>query len=296
MNSFTNLSTYLLTNMSNLSTNLLTNLLANLLTNLLTKKSSFGVIKTSLLILILSIIAGCGGESKTTNSPNNQSNSNPSSANTTSASPAPILNSQKNSPSKSGSIAPTPTQWTSPQNSVLNSTPNSRTNSGLAEVKIDKLETYSHPNGLFSLEVPTGWTKQNVNKSNEIVVSWTNPAQNAQILVDIFEVEVEVTPTQAALGEALKELVTNSFGKQPKFTISNPEAQPDGTVRLKYSYEVVLDGQSIIIADNSLIEQKGNKVMVFSIALPQSQVAKLKTSMDKIIASRQINPDVKIAE
>jgi len=36
--------------------------------------------------------------------------------------------------------------------------------------------------------------------------------------------------------------------------------------------------------------------MVFSIALPQSQVAKLKTSMDKIIASRQINPDVKIAE
>ncbi len=288
MNSFTNLSTHLLTNA--------TNLLTKLSTNLLTKKSSFNVIKTSLLILIVGIITSCGGESKTTNNSNNQSNNNPSPTSTTSGSPAPILNSQNNSPSKSGSIAPTPNPWASPKNSVLNSTPNSKTNSGLTEVKIDKLETYSHPNGLFSLEVPTGWTKQNVNKSNEIVASWTNPSQNAQILVDIFEVEGEVTPTQAELGEALKELVTNSFGKQPKFTASNPEAQPDGTVRLEYSYEVVLNGQSIVIVDNSLIEQKGNKVMVFSIALPQSQVAKLKTSMDKIIASRQINPDIKIAE
>lgn len=284
MNSSTNLSAHLLTSRYNS--------LTNVLSNLQTKKLSFIIIKTSLLIIFVGIITGCGGESQNTSNSNNPSNNTSSSPNTTSASPAPILNSQNNSPSKSGSIAPSPTQGTNQQNSLLNSSPNL----GLAEVKIDKLETYNHPNGLFSLEVPTGWTKQNVNKSNEIVASWTNPAQNAQILVDIFEVEVEVTPTQAELGEALKELVTNSFGKQPKFTISNPEAQPDGTVRLEYSYEVVLEGQSIIIVDNSLIEQIGDKVMVFSIALPQTQLAKLKTSMDKIIASRKINPEVKIAE
>ncbi|NJL90257.1 MAG: hypothetical protein HC916_11045 [Coleofasciculaceae cyanobacterium SM2_1_6] len=265
-----------------------TNVASNLVSNLLSTKTYFITLRNSLLIIIIGIVSGCGGESKTANTPNtpnNQSNNN------LTASPAPILNSQNNSPSPSGAIAPTP-KGTNQQNSVLNSSPSS----GLAEVKIDKLETYNHPNGLFSLEVPTGWTKQNVNKSNEIVASWTNPAQNAQILVDIFEVEVEVTPTQAELGEALKELVTNSFGKQPKFTVSNPETQPDGAVRLEYSYEVVLEGQSIIIVDNSLIEQKGNKVMVFSIALPQTQVARLKASMDKIIASRQINPQVKIAE
>lgn len=284
MNSSTNLLAHLLTSRYNS--------LTNVLSNLQTKKLSFIIIKTSLLIIFVGIITGCGGESQNTSNSNNPSNNTSSSPNTTSASPAPILNSQNNSPSKSGSIAPSPTQGTNQQNSLLNSSPNL----GLAEVKIDKLETYNHPNGLFSLEVPTGWTKQNVNKSNEIVASWTNPAQNAQILVDIFEVEVEVTPTQAELGEALKELVTNSFGKQPKFTISNPEAQPDGTVRLEYSYEVVLEGQSIIIVDNSLIEQIGDKVMVFSIALPQTQLAKLKTSMDKIIASRKINPEVKIAE
>jgi hypothetical protein len=258
----------------------------NLVSNLLSTKTYFITIKNSLLIIIIGIITGCGGESKTANTINNQSNNNPTSANQ-----APILNSPNNSPSKSEAIVPTP-NGTNQQNSVLNPSPNS----GLAEVKIDKLETYNHPNGLFSLEVPSGWTKQNVNKSNEIVASWTNPAQNAQILVDIFEVEVEVTPTQTELGEALKELVTNSFGKQPKFTVSNPEAQPDGTVRLEYSYEVVLEGQSVIIVDNSLIEQKGNKVIVFSIALPQTQVARLKASMDKIIASRKINPEVKIAE
>ncbi len=284
MNSSTNLLAHLLTSRYNS--------LTNVLSNLQTKKLSFIIIKTSLLIIFVGIITGCGGESQNTSNSNNPSNNTSSSPNTTSASPAPILNSQNNSLSKSGSIAPSPTQGTNQQNSLLNSSPNL----GLAEVKIDKLETYNHPNGLFSLEVPTGWTKQNVNKSNEIVASWTNPAQNAQILVDIFEVEVEVTPTQAELGEALKELVTNSFGKQPKFTISNPEAQPDGTVRLEYSYEVVLEGQSIIIVDNSLIEQIGDKVMVFSIALPQTQLAKLKTSMDKIIASRKINPEVKIAE
>lgn len=162
------------------------------------------------------------------------------------------------------------------------------------EVKINKLETYTHPGGVFSIDIPEGWTKQDSSKPDEIILAWTDPAKNSLVIMDIFE--VEANPGKEELGGKLKEFITGLFGTQPKFAVTDAQEQPDGTMRLEWSYEVTVSGQSGILLGNSFIEQKGNKVAVFSAAVPKGQFDSLKDSLNKIIASRKIDPSVKIAK
>lgn len=162
------------------------------------------------------------------------------------------------------------------------------------DVKIDKLETYTHPGGVFSMDIPEGWTKQDSSKPDEVIIAWTDPAKNSLVIMDIFE--VEATPGKEALGGKLKEFITGLFGTQPKFAVTDAKEQPDGTMRVEWSYEVTVSGQSGILLGNSFIEQKGNKVAVFSAAVPKGQFDGLKDNLNKIIASRKIDPSVKIAK
>ena len=163
-----------------------------------------------------------------------------------------------------------------------------------ADVKINKLETYAHPGGVFTMDIPEGWTKQDTSKPDEIIVAWTDPAKNSLIIMDIFE--IEATPSKEDLGGKLKEFITGLFGTQPKFAVADAKEQPDGTMRVEWSYEVTVEGQSGTLLGNSFIEQKGNKVAVFSAAVPKGQFDGLKDGLNKIIASRKIDPSVKIAK
>lgn len=163
-----------------------------------------------------------------------------------------------------------------------------------ADVKINKLETYTHPGGVFSMDVPEGWTKQDTSKPDEIIVAWTDPAKNSLIIMDIFE--IEATPSKEDLGSKLKEFITGLFGTQPKFAVADAKEQPDGTMRVEWSYEVTVEAQSGTLLGNSFIEQKGNKVAVFSAAVPKGQFDGLKDGLNKIIGSRKIDPAVKIAK
>ena len=144
------------------------------------------------------------------------------------------------------------------------------------------------------MDIPEGWTKQDTSKPDEIIVAWTDPAKNSLIIMDIFE--IEATPSKEDLGGKLKEFITGLFGTQPKFAVADPKEQPDGTMRVEWSYEVTVEGQSGTLLGNSFIEQKGNKVAVFSAAVPKGQFDGLKDGLNKIIASRKIDPSVKIAK
>ncbi len=161
-----------------------------------------------------------------------------------------------------------------------------------AKVKIDKLENYKHPTGLFSMDIPAGWTKQDTSKPDEIIIAWTDPAKNSLIIMDVFE--VEGNPNKSELGSKLKEFISGLFGKQPQFNISDAQEQPDGTMRVEWSYEVTVQNSKGILLGNSFIEKKDNKVAVFSVAMPKNQFNDLKANFNKVISSRQIDPKVNI--
>jgi len=99
---------------------------------------------------------------------------------------------------------------TSPSGSTITNEKTSSTSSAggegkFADVKINKLETYTHPGGVFSMDVPEGWRKQDTSKPDEIIVAWTDPAKNSLIIMDIFE--IEATPSKEDLGSKLKEFI-----------------------------------------------------------------------------------------
>jgi len=242
----------------------------------------------SLLVLLATIATGCGDGTKTEKASTDASpkteTTKPAESPKDSASPK-----ASESPKASSSSATVTNEKTNAAN------PGSSSGEGkFVEVKIDKLDTYSHPGGLFTLDVPTGWTKDDTSKPDEVIISWSDPAKNSLLIMDIFE--VEANPSKAELGGKLKEFITGLFGKQPKFAVSNGVEQPDGTTRVEWSYEVTVSGQSGILLGNSFIEQKGNKVSVFSTAVPKGQFDKLKDNLNKIIASRNIKPEVKIGK
>ena len=163
-----------------------------------------------------------------------------------------------------------------------------------ADVKINKLETYTHPGGVFSMDVPEGWTKQDQSQPGQVLVSWTDATGNSVIIANISD--AEATLSKEDLGSNLKKKFTEVFSVQPKFQISDAKEQPDGTMRVEWSYEVTAQSQTETVLGNSFIEQKGNKIAIFSIGVLNSQFDKLKDNMNKIIASRKINPDAKVGE
>ena len=228
----------------------------------------------SLLILTTIMTTGCGGTKTDTATGKD--------ATTETAKPGQ---------SPKASASPSTATVTNEKTSTTNASP-AKGEGRFAEVKISKLETYTHPGGVFSMDIPEGWTKQDTSKPDEVIISWTDPARNSLIIMDIFE--IEANPTKADLGEKLKEFITGLFGKQPKFEVADAKEQPDGTMRVEWSYEVTIEGQSGTLLGNSFIEQKGNKVAVFSMAIPKGQFDKLKDGVNKIIASRKIDPAVKI--
>ena len=79
-------------------------------------------------------------------------------------------------------------------------------------VVIRGFSTYTHPSGLFSLEIPLGWELENNTQPGEVIILWFDPAQNASIGVDIFDAPEEELPV--GLDEVLQFFLQGTFGKQ----------------------------------------------------------------------------------
>src|SRR5262249_16811820 len=63
----------------------------------------------------------------------------------------------------------------------------------LLDVEIAKLESYTHKDDLFTVDVPANWTLKDNSKPTEAIVTWTDPNENAFMVVDIFEQEQKQT-------------------------------------------------------------------------------------------------------
>jgi hypothetical protein len=172
--------------------------------------------------------------------------------------------------------------------------PVTATQKQFAPVVINRLEVYQHPSGLFSLEVPAGWTFQDSSQPDEVINSWTDANINAVIVIDIFETEENLSSQE--LRQRLRELIGELFGSEPQFQIVDQSPQADGSVRVSWSYLVRVADGSGILQGRSLIEQRSNKIVILSIAYPEAQEAQLADVFNRIIASRRINTSVSVGQ
>ena len=167
------------------------------------------------------------------------------------------------------------------------------TNNQTLKVEIDRLETFTYPGGLFSLDVPTGWSHQDKSKSGEAIVVWMDRNLNANIVVDLFAIERELT--QNELVNLLQTYLIHSFRSQQDFKIESSEPQEDNSVRLTWSYTATVNnGVHVKMRGNSFIGAISNsgKISIFSYLVPVEQWSELQTPINHIINSYRINSSV----
>ncbi|NJL90504.1 MAG: tetratricopeptide repeat protein [Coleofasciculaceae cyanobacterium SM2_1_6] len=163
-----------------------------------------------------------------------------------------------------------------------------------AEVKIDGLETYRHPSGLFSLDVPVGWTIKDTSKPDEIIISWTDLNTNSLVIMNVFE--ITNNPSAQELQSKLQNFIRDLFGSQPQFQLVDLSPPGDGSRGVSWSYQVTttqVGGGTL--QGKSLIVQSDNKVVILSIAYPQTQEAELQGSFNQIISSARIDSTINLS-
>lgn len=183
------------------------------------------------------------------------------------------------SPKPTVQSSPSPGTNTSPIPSVSPSASTSR----LALVEIGQLEAYRYKTGLFSLDVPQGWTIKDDSNSDRVFVEWNDRNQNASIVVTVRQDSQTLNERQ--LGTRLTETIRSGFssGNFAVESIDAPVKQPSGSVRVTF----VLKNKSLneFFVGNSFIQQNNGKISTFAVFVPQAQYVTLLGSINQVIGS-----------
>jgi hypothetical protein len=156
-------------------------------------------------------------------------------------------------------------------------------------VEFADLQTFEHPSGVFTIDIPENWAMQDNSKPDEIIHVWTDPTRNGGVIVDIFEDETAYTEEQ--LTDILSTFLENSFGSEPDFSVDPPETQNDGSVLLAWGYTATADNDTPVdMTGNSFIEQRENKVSILTTLVPHDQFDSTVEFTNEIINSYLIDP------
>src|SRR5919199_199357 len=172
------------------------------------------------------------------------------------------------------------------------SQPNPDPEGKFIEVKIGNLETYNYKTGLFQIDAPKDWQPSDKSKPGEAIVLWYDPSKNSFLNVDIFK-----SPNQASsdqLTPLLQNFLKSSLGTKSDFAMEAPVTQPDGSVRIVWSFVETVGSRKARILGNSFIEPKGDKVSVLNIGVLEPQFDKLQDSLTKVVNSYKVNPSIQV--
>jgi serine/threonine-protein kinase len=161
-------------------------------------------------------------------------------------------------------------------------------------VAIANLQTYTHKNDLFAIDVPQGWTAQDSSTSEEVVIDWLDKTRNGLIKVDIFSSTTNYT--QEELGKLLQQVIESKFKSESNFKIESPVNLSGGKVRVSWKYSGTADnGVKVALQGNSFMEQKGDKIFLLLDVVPEAQYEQLIPFLDKILGSYKFNPDAPLS-
>ncbi len=170
--------------------------------------------------------------------------------------------------------------------------PTADTSSMLREVEMGNLSTYTHDSELFTIDIPEGWTLKDNSKASEAIVTWTDPAENAFIQIDIFE--QEQAQSKDELAQFLKDYLEKTFSSQADFEQEHAkESGPSMLIIWSYTGEGT-GGIKAKLLGNSFIKQVGNKVSLFTLVVPDEQFDKLHDSLDQVLGSYKVNDSVSL--
>jgi hypothetical protein len=155
-------------------------------------------------------------------------------------------------------------------------------------IEVGPLTTYTHPSGLFSIDVPENWRREEQKSENVVTVTFTDPNYQSAVIVALFQASSPIENMETALQQSIQ----SGFSDKPDLQIGAPERQPDGSVRVTFTYETTLQERTIVMLGNSFMQQDGNIVSINWNLVPQSQFEQLQGTLDAITNSYQVNTAV----
>jgi len=155
---------------------------------------------------------------------------------------------------------------------------------------IEQTNPYTHPSGLFSLDIPQNWELTDRSQPGEVVLLWFDPTENASIWVNIFDAPPEELPM--GLEEVLQFFLQRTFGDRPNFAMERPVVGDDGSARVTWGYTKMGEDASGWWQANSFIERQGDKIAILHVFTVGSQFSELAPQMTQMVNSYRIDPSV----
>lgn len=154
-------------------------------------------------------------------------------------------------------------------------------------IRAKNLKKYTHANNLFSISIPSGWSKKDTSKPNDTIVTWYDQTGNALISVEVLKNRPgsNVRNNPDSLGKFLNKVVKFVVKDLKNPTIEDSVASNDGWVRIAWSGESIVNNQSILMRGNSFIRLDGDLISTYTDMIPNEQVDRLNPVLDKIVKS-----------
>lgn len=156
------------------------------------------------------------------------------------------------------------------------------------EDKMADLVAYTHPSGLFKIEIPRTWERKDTSKAGEVIIRWTDQATESSIVVDLFKSQQELS--QQELGDLARRFITNTFSEQPDFQVGEPKTLDSGVVELGWEFSTNNDR----LLGATYTQQSDNTVSVVSILVLRSDFEQVKPIFKDILSSYRFDPSVDI--
>jgi hypothetical protein len=226
--------------------------------------------------LLASVLVACGGVTGTPTA-------------TLAARPTdpPLATETANAPT---SIAPAPT--TSPTEPISLDPTSTAPPNPLQTLEITALERYSYQNGLFTIQVPTGW-QISEDPGEMISVTWVAPKGNSGIFIGLRQMTETLSSQQ--LAEFCQTYVQSVFGGENNFEMREPREQGDGSMSVGFRITTNIGGGDLDLLGLTFVEQRGDKLSALTILVPlDNSDPDLEATFQTIINSYKIDADVAI--
>ncbi|MBC8163051.1 MAG: hypothetical protein H7Z42_17740 [Roseiflexaceae bacterium] len=147
-----------------------------------------------------------------------------------------------------------------------------------------RLQPFTYPGGLFSLDVPQAWTQNDTSKPGQAVVTWSDPVTRSWLQAHVLQDDSQ--RSSAELRALVTGLVENAFAEKNTLSLGPAVPQADGSVLLEWSYtNRARYGLAATFHGYSFAHQVGDRIAIVSFVYPAEQHKRLASQMAGIRAS-----------
>jgi hypothetical protein len=157
-----------------------------------------------------------------------------------------------------------------------------------AIVRMEPMERYNHPANLFSLDVPAAWEVVDQSSYAVTEIAFTDQYELGTVIVNLADAQGEMGAEEQ--GAVLVEQLEERYGAtiyRFNSVVHAPQLQPDGSVRVAFTYDVMVRGVQTRMLGNAFRWREGAVDVLLITIVPQKQFSFLNEELDTVVTSFQ---------